>query len=245
MSRTFRAFVFDDHLPRDGTITLTGEESHHLHKVLRIEVGKEVEAINGRGVVWRTEVVDAGDRSSVLRILDKRNIEPAPVSFEMAVAIPKGGRMDDVVRQLTELGISTICPLVTERSEVGGLLERVETKLEKWERIAIQACKQSGNPWLPVIRKPLSFEKWSEQLSGNSVRLLGSLVPEAKFISSFSRSEVVEVAIGIGPEGGFSQLEQEVAKMVGFTPVRFGPHVLRVETAAVCALAVAQEIFGL
>ena len=245
MSRTYRIFVSGEHPAEDEILCLSREESHHLLKVLRVEVGTEIEAINGLGSVWRTEVVEVQSRNVSLRALDEKRFEQPPISYELAVALPKAGRMDDVVRQLTELGVSTISPLLAEHGGAGKLAEQSVAKLERWGRIAIEACKQSGNPWLPVIREPLSFEKWSEQLSGNSVRLLGSLVPEAKFISSFSRSEVVEVAIGIGPEGGFSQLEQEVAKMVGFTPVRFGPHVLRVETAAVCALAVAQEIFGL
>ena len=244
MSRTYRVFVSEEHPAEDEILRLTGEESHHLSKVLRVGVGTQVEAMDGRGKVWRTEVVEVRPRASSLRILDEKRLEQPPVSFELAVALPKGGRMDDVVRQLTELGVSTISPLLTECGEAGKLAERTEAKLEKWGRIAIEASKQSGNPWLPLICAPRVFGQWLEDLPDGGMRLLGSLGSRTVSLSSLSRGEANAVAIAIGPEGGFSKVEEDLAEAAGFARVRFSPHVLRVDTAGICALAVAQEIFG-
>ena len=244
MSRTYRVFVSEEHPAEDEILRLTGEESHHLSKVLRVGVGTQVEAMDGRGKVWRTEVVEVRPRASSLRILDEKRLEQPPVSFELAVALPKGGRMDDIVRQLTELGVSVISPLLTECGEVGKLAERTEAKLEKWGRIAIEASKQSGNPWLPLICAPRTFGQWLEDLPTGGMRLLGSLGSGTVSISSLSHGQASAVAVAIGPEGGFSQVEEELAVEAGFARVRLGPHVLRVETATIAALAVAQEIFG-
>ncbi len=244
MSRTYRVFFSGECPAEDGILCLSREESHHLSKVLRIGIGTKVEAMDGQGKVWRTEVLEVRPRASSLRILDERHLAQPPVSFELAVALPKGGRMDDVVRQLTELGVSTISPLLAERGEAGKKIERAEAKLEKWKRIAVEACKQSGNPWLPLIRKPLVFSQWLDDLPAGGMRLLGSLEHGTVSLSSLSRGEAHSVAVAIGPEGGFSRAEENLAEEVGFTRIRLGAHVQRVETAAICGLAVAQEIFG-
>ena len=244
MSRLLRVFVPEDQVPTGETFTVVGEEARHLSKVLRVEVEREVEVINGKGLVWRTKVKEVAGRSIVLGIEESREISQPAVSFEVAMAIPKAGRMEEAVRQLTELGVYRITPLLTYRGEVGKLSDRIDGKLDKWKRIAVQATKQSGNPWLPIIREPMSFKLWCEGVAGESCCLLGSLSPDARSISSLSQSEVKSVCLTIGPEGGFSKDEEDHALAFGFVPVRLGPYVLRIETAAVCALAVAQEVFA-
>ena len=244
MSRLLRVFVPEGQAPEDGTFTIEGEEARHLSKVLRVEEGREVEAINGMGKVWRTRVNEVVGRSVVLVIEEVREIPLPVVSFEVAMAIPKAGRMEETVRQFTELGVSRITPILAERGEMGKLPDRIESKLEKWNRIAVQASKQSGNPWLPNIGEPIPFKLWCEGVSKYSCRLLGSLSADACSISSVRKPSMKSVCIGIGPEGGFSQEEEDHAIALGFVPVRLGSHVLRIETAAVCALAVAQEVFA-
>ncbi len=244
MSRLLRVFVPEDQSPADGIFTIGGEEARHLLKVLRVEVGRQVEVLNGKGLVWLAKVNEVSARSIVLKIEEIRETPQPAIAFEVAMALPKAGRMEETVRQLTELGVSRITPLLTERGEVGKLKDRIEGKLDKWNRIAVQATKQSGNPWLPTIREPVPFKHWCEGFPEDSYRLFGSLSPEACPISSLSQSAIKSVCIGIGPEGGFSENEEGHALAFGFVPVRLGPHVLRIETAAVCALAVAQEVFA-
>tara|TARA_A100001037_G_scaffold295655_1_gene315075 strand:- start:181 stop:918 length:738 start_codon:yes stop_codon:yes gene_type:complete len=244
MSRLLRVFVPEDQSPADGIFTIGGEEARHLLKVLRVEVGRQVEVLNGKGLVWLARVNEVSARSIVLKIEEIRETPQPAIAFEVAMALPKAGRMEETVRQLTELGVSRITPILAERGEVGKLPGRIESKLEKWNRIAVQASKQSGNPWLPNIGEPIPFKFWCEGVSKDSCRLLGSLSADARSISSVRKPSMKSVCIGIGPEGGFSKEEEDHALALGFVPVRLGSHVLRIETAAVCALAVAQEVFA-
>ncbi|MBT6852675.1 MAG: RNA methyltransferase [Opitutae bacterium] len=116
--------------------------------------------------------------------------------------------------------------------------------MEKWSRIATEACKQSGNSWLPTIQKPRPFDQWLQDLPSGGIRLIGCLGAKAVSVSSLPHSSATDIAFAIGPEGGFSEKEEQYAESTGFIPVRFGPHTLKVETAAICALAVACEKFG-
>lgn len=226
----------------EDVLRLSPEESRHLAKVLRAERGTVVEALNGRGTIWRAEVVDANPREVALRALEETRAESPSPRCELGVALPKGGRMDDLARQLVELGVTRLSPLLTERSEAGKVAERGSAKVEKWRRIAVEACKQSGNPWLPEISEPRPFSDWLNALPAGGIRWLGS--PGAASPDSGGEGEGVEdVAVAIGPEGGFSAEEEERAVEAGFLPVGLGPYVLRVETAAVAALAVARARF--
>ena len=223
-------------------LRLSPEESRHLAKVLRAERGTEVEALDGCGTIWRAEVMDANPREVALRALEETRVAPSVPRYELGVALPKGGRMDDLARQLVELGVARLSPLLTEHSEAGKVAERGAAKMEKWRRIAVEACKQSGNPWLPEIFEPRPFIDWLSSLPAGGVYWLGS--PGAHPPGSGGEDEEAEnVAVAIGPEGGFSAREEEQAAQAGFLPVGLGPYVLRVETAAVAALAVARARF--
>ena len=244
MSRTYRVFIPVDLPSEEGMFHLQGEDSRHLSRVLRVGVGNAVEVLDGRGSIFRTEVVDVNGRVVVLKNLESVQVEKPRVAFDLGVSLPKGGRMDDIVRPLTELGVSFISPLFSEHGEVANVEDRVDAKMGKWSRITTEACKQSGNPWLPVIRKPLSSDQWLEELPDGGVRLIGCLGVNAVSVSSLPKSSATDIAFAIGPEGGFSDAEKKLAEDTGFVPVRLGPHTMKVETAAICALAVACEKFG-
>jgi 16S rRNA (uracil1498-N3)-methyltransferase len=244
MSRTYRVFLSDELPLEENTFCLEGEASRHLSRVLRVEVGNAVEVLNGRGAIFRTKVVDVNGRVVVLEILESVQVEKPRVAFDLGVSLPKGGKMDEIVRQLTELGVSSISPLFSEHGEVSNVEHRVDAKMEKWSRIATEACKQSGNSWLPAINRPRPFDQWLRDLPSGGIRLIGCLGSHALSVSSLPKSDTTNIAFAIGPEGGFSVKEEKRAEDAGFVPVRFGPHTMKVETAAICALAVACEKFG-
>jgi 16S rRNA (uracil1498-N3)-methyltransferase len=183
-------------------------------------------------------------RVVVLKNLESVQVAKPRVAFDLGVSLPKGGGMDDIVRQLTELGVSFISPLFSEHGDVANVEHRAEAKMGKWSRISSEACKQSGNPWAPVIREPRSFDRWLRELPAGGVRLIGCLGANAVSVSSVSKSFATDIAFAIGPEGGFSEVEKAIAEDAGFVPVCLGPHTMKVGTAAICALAVACEKFG-
>jgi 16S rRNA (uracil1498-N3)-methyltransferase len=222
-------------LPDDAaTVTLDEAESHHLRTVLRARDGQAVELLDGLGGRARAEVLpDPVRRGPVcVRILEfQRRPMPArrPVVY---VAPPRAKLMDVLVRQATELGVWAIRPVVTERS----VATPPASAVAGWLDGAREACKQSGNPWLPSIAPPrILAEALSSAPSGGYIAWLD---PDSSVPASHRPTAGAgEIPIWIGPEGGFSPAEAEAIRAAGAQPIGLGPHILRTETAVIAALA--------
>jgi 16S rRNA (uracil1498-N3)-methyltransferase len=146
--------------------------------------------------------------------------------------------MDWAIQKATELGVTQITPIVSERCEVRLNDERADKRLAHWRQIAISACEQCGRSVLPVIHPPMSLRDWLPVEA--DLKLV--LHPVAAPLTSHARPQTL--AFLIGPEGGLSESEVEQAANQGFQPARLGPRVLRTETAPVVALSVAQQLWG-
>jgi len=175
----------------------------------------------------------------------------SPLALTLAQGISRGERMDWVVQKATELGVTTLVPLLTERSVVRLDAHQTDRKVNHWRAVAIAACEQCGRDRLPQVTAPLSLRDFLRgTVAGgsrggapaDSMRLVLSPVAERR-IGDLARA-AGSVTVLIGPEGGLTQEEQEVAAGAGFTPVRLGPRVLRTETAAIAALTLLQRQFG-
>lgn len=243
MPRTMRTFFDSNSMDSDNCISLDEMESHHLSKVLRLNEGAEVEALDGKGNIYYTEI-QALDRSNIiLKILNNRFVEELKPFFRMAIAMPKGNRWEDMIRPLTELGVRRLTPLLTDHSECYNHEKKLDAKRLKWKKIAVDACKQSGNPWLPILDTPQSFSSFLENLSLDEITCIGSL---SKYAQPFKKLELKScdfVSILIGPEGGWSDAEELRAKEIGVIPFSLGSNTLRLESAALAGLAVARERF--
>jgi 16S rRNA (uracil1498-N3)-methyltransferase len=153
--------------------------------------------------------------------------------------------MDSIVRKATEIGVSLIIPLESERTQVHRDGDRSERKIEKWQTAALEAAKQCGNPWLPEIGPVTPASAFIASAKGYDLKLIASLLPGAKGLKSVL--EQFRAAHGrtpanvlwlVGPEGDFTQAEMSLSRASGFEPITLGPLVLRCETAAVYALSV-------
>src|SRR5207248_2595080 len=164
-----------------------------------------------------------------------------PRSLTLGQGVSRGERMDFVVQKATELGASSIVPLLTERSVVRLSAPQAARKLEHWRAIAVSACEQSGRNRLPKVLSPLPLADFLRQ-SGSGPRLL--LSPTGSTRIQDVPTPVSSVTVLIGPEGGLADAEQSAALAAGFTAVRLGPRILRTETAAIAALTVLQREFG-
>ena len=229
-------------------ITLPPAESHHLVTVNRARLGDPVTAFDGQGYEWscRLERIE-GKKTTVLRVISASRRAPLPCSIVLGQGLPKGGTMDDIVRQATELGAALLAPLATTRSEVHLDADRADKKLEKWRIAAVEAAKQCGNPFLPRIDPVQSLAGF---LSGSptrdaELRLVASLHPGARplravlsdFRAAHEGRAPHSAAWLIGPEGDLTAQEVDTALAAGWTPVTLGPLVLRCDTAAAYALA--------
>ena len=243
MPRTMRTFFDSNSLDSKDFICLDETESHHLNKVLRLKNGEEVEALDGRVNIYDTAIYKLDRNNIELKILNKKFFAPPKPLFWMAIAMPKGNRWEDMIRPLTELGVGRLTPLLTDHSECYNKEKKQETRSQKWKKIAIDACKQSGNPWLPILDTPQSFSNFLMNISEEETVFIGSLSKFARPFKEYEWEAKDVVSILIGPEGGWSEEEGKKSEEKGIIPFSLGSNTLRLENAAVAGLAVARERF--
>lgn len=224
-----------------STLTLEGEEAHHALRVMRLRAGDECEVFDGAGKAARARLLAAGGGS--LTLGDLRPLPPLPpvAGITLALAIPKGGNMDLIVQKAVELGVQRIIPLVSERTIVRLNAKEAATKAAKWQRTALEACKQCGVNTLPVVEIPQSYSSFLKREDIPSLRLVCAILPESRpmreVLESARSAGQDDAVLLIGPEGDFSPAEYSAALEAGFAPISLGPIILRVETAVFMALS--------
>lgn len=220
-------------------LVLRGDEAHHCLRVMRKEVGEQVMAFDGAGRWAVAELTETGGGEVVLRVVEAGREEALRPELVLLVAIPKGKTMDLIVQKAVELGVAVIQPLVTERTVVRLEEKGAGKKREKWQRVALEACKQCGQNTLPAVREPMGLAACLAE-EGGGVKLMASLAEGARSFREMvgGMEECPErVAILVGPEGDFTPGETAAALAAGFQAVTLGRIVLRVETAALYSLS--------
>jgi len=220
-------------------IVLDATESAHLVRVRRARVGEPVVVLDGCGGIAEGSL--AFDDAKAARVkIAKLTRHPAPTPRVLAVGLPKGDGFGEIIRQATELGVTVLQPLQTERTEVWLEPDRMAKKLERWRAAALEACKQSGNPWLPQVHGPVELGPWLKNFPQNSDgrRLVAALTQDAIAFSQLGAQNPKHgTIVAVGPEGDFTPEEYALLEKSGFVAVRLPGHILRVETACAAALA--------
>jgi 16S rRNA (uracil1498-N3)-methyltransferase len=224
----------------DQTVALAAEEARHLRDVLRLKAGDEVYVFNGVGREFRCTVSSTARDSAELRI--DAEVEPArpesQLQLNLCVALLKGEKFDLVVQKATELGVSKVVPLITRYADIHLRDEADAAKrVARWQRIALEAAKQSGRAFVPKISTPATFDSLSVDglvvvFSERDGGALSSLIPSQS------------VTALVGSEGGWSDDEIESARARNFHIVTLGGRILRAETAAITVTALLQHRFG-
>ncbi|MBN4075923.1 MAG: 16S rRNA (uracil(1498)-N(3))-methyltransferase [SAR86 cluster bacterium] len=234
----------DQALKLESPVKLDGQQAHYLSKVLRLKANAELILFNGDGYEYKSLITDIDKHSITLEIQEAvtANSE-SPLHTILGLGLSRGERMDLAIQKSTELGVTEIVPLFTAFSEVKLQGERLQKKLRHWQQITISACEQSGRNCVPIIHQPLELTSWCKSLD-----CAHKLIFEPGGISSnkalSGHKNITQVALLIGPEGGFSEQELKHAKNTGFEAVRLGPRILRTETAPVVALTSLQLLWG-
>ena len=224
-------------------LTVTGSAGNHIARVLRLRVGDALTLFNGQGGEYGASIEEIRRDTVVVTVLEHREMErESPFPLVLVQGISRGERMDWVVQKATELGVTRIVPIFTERSVVQLDERQAERKVQHWLSIAIAACEQSGRNRVPQIDLPVGLYEFLEQGSAPTLAIL--LSPAAALGLGDLPATAAGACVLIGPEGGLADVEQEAALRAGYTAVRLGPRVLRTETAAVCALTLLQQRFG-
>jgi 16S rRNA (uracil1498-N3)-methyltransferase len=223
--------------------TIEGDAANHIARVLRLEPGAPLTVFDGRGGEYSARI-EALLKSAVIIEVQARSpsSRESSLSLTLAQGVSRGERMDWVVQKATELGVSRIIPVLTERTVVKLDAKQSERKLAHWHGIAVAACEQSGRDKIPDIVAPLSLPDFLRAIDPQTTRLL--LSPTGTQRVTDLNAPERKIVVLIGPEGGLAETEQRAAIGAGFLAVRMGPRVLRTETAAVAALTLLQHQFG-
>jgi 16S rRNA (uracil1498-N3)-methyltransferase len=212
--------------------SLTGDEARHLTAVMRAKVGQEIVVFDGSGAEFTARIGAIRKQGVDLEILERREISrELPVALTLAVALPKGDRQKWLVEKATELGVTRLVPLVTER----GVAQPVEAALDRLRRSVIESSKQCGRNRLLEIDTPASATEFFAALSLSATRLIAE--PSGQPLAACPISGSTSIIAAIGPEGGFTPFEVSAALAAGWQPACLGKRILRVETAAVAVAA--------
>jgi len=223
------------------TVTLTADEARHLRDVLRLKPGDEVYVFDGRGREFRCSISNTKRDSAELRI--ESEVEPAKpesqLQLNLCVALLKGEKFDLVVQKATELGVTQVTPLITRYADIHLRDAADATKrTARWQRIALEAAKQSGRAFVPEISLPLAFEA-ALDIEGAGVMFSerGGEVFESLPVTG-------SMTALVGSEGGWSDEEIDAARARDFHIVTLGGRILRAETAAIAVTTLLQHRFG-
>lgn len=238
-----RRFYFPDSLSIGVTVVLPRDLAHHV-RVLRLSAGDEVTLFNGEGGEFTAVLTEIEKKRvcALVRTYSQREIE-LPFPITLAQALPEASKMDWIIEKAVELGVAVIQPLAAQRSVVRLSAERAEKRYKHWQGIVVAASEQSGRNRLVQLLPMASFSDWTAH-STEQPRVLFS--PRAsQSLSEWARSQLPQaVTLMIGPEGGFSPQEEELAVANGAVVLSLGPRVLRTETAGLAALAALAAIWG-
>ena len=236
MSRTIRSFYAGPFEGAGEELVLDTEESYHLSKVLRRSVGDPIEVLNGKGGLAEAECISISSKQVIVRISSVRDHKKEKPELRMVLAMTKGGKWEDQIKPLTELGVDRITPLLSDRTEIKQDRRSFKNKVDKWAKLAMEACKQSGNPWFPRLDQPITLPEYLNDRTG--LIWVASLAENSGPLKIDKQQNSYDIFVG--PEGGWTDSEESKFKEYGAKFFSLAKYTLRAETAGISALAVAR-----
>lgn len=234
----------DDKLSPGAELRLDKDQARYLGRVLRLQAGDSVHVFNGDDGEFDASITSLAKAAATVQVGQPvASRAESPLRIHLVQGISRGDRMDFVVQKATELGVKRISPVFTDHGVVRLDDKRARKRHEHWRGVAASACEQSGRVRPPLIDVPVSLNSWFGASTKEAACDL-ILRPGAGTALASLESPVTKICLLIGPEGGFSDPEYDDAEVAGFRAVSLGPRVLRTETAALAAVAVAQSAWG-
>ncbi|MDP2319704.1 MAG: 16S rRNA (uracil(1498)-N(3))-methyltransferase [Acidobacteriota bacterium] len=220
-----------------ASVPVPDDEAEHLVRVLRLGAGAEVEVFDGRGGLWRAEVVEAGKRSAAVRAIEP--VTPAPeigLPIDVVISVLKADKMDEVVRDAVMLGATGIRPVVSDRSEITLSTVEKSHRVARWQRIAVSSAKQCGRAVVPTVAPAQTLAGYLAE-PVNAVRLIcvePAAAGDTRTVQAISKPTAAHVIVG--PEGGWTAAELTAALASGAVPLSLGGRTLRADAAPLVAL---------
>ena len=221
---------------------LDDNAAQHVGRVLRMQPGQALSLFNGDGQDYPALIVSSSKKNVTVQLEQPvANSSESTLQIVLGQTLSKGDRMDYAVQKATEMGVTHIVPLSTERCDVRLKGDREDKRLSHWRSVAISAAEQCGRARVPKILPVMNVNEWLEYSQGCDLRLV---LHHRTAQSLDSLAKPTSIALMIGPEGGLSASEITLAEQSGFLPVALGPRVLRTETAPVAAITLCQWLWG-
>jgi 16S rRNA (uracil1498-N3)-methyltransferase len=232
---------------RQDAVTLIGDEARHLREVLRLKPGDEVHVFNGEGKEFLSRIEESRRDTARLQVI--RELEPARpesrLQLTLALALLKGEKFDLVVQKATELGVTKIVPVLTRHADIRLRDESDATKrVTRWQRIAMEAAKQSGRAVVPTVGSVITFASFIETPANICLMFSerdGDSLAKASQDLGMNANQITAL---VGSEGGWSDEEIAAARAVGWRIVTLGGRTLRAETAAIAVTTLLEHLFG-
>lgn len=230
---------------RGKTLTLSGGEAHHAIRVLRLRAGERVVVLDGAGRELLCEARESGRDEVQLAVAQENLVPPLPWKVTLFQAVPKGKIIESIIQKAVELGVHRIVPVLSDRVVTQLSDEAAAARADEWRTVAIEAIKQCGSAWLPVVEAPVPPKVCLDRGEKFDLPLIGSLQSDRRhpreYFTSFKRDRgrlPGTICVWIGPEGDFTPAEMNSIKSASALPITLGRLVLRSETAAIYALSV-------
>ena len=246
---------------KGNRITLSGEKARYLISVLRCSAGDELQVFDGEGSLYKSKITGIEKKKVIIDLLEQISLNAeSPLNLTLVQGILKGEKMDVVIQKATELGVKEIIPAITERSQI-----RHTRKVDRWRKIAEEASKQSGRTIISVVHEPIEFNSlftvhhslpirgfifWEEGGMPLKEAIEKITIHDARYTMQDKENpescimNPASLYLLIGPEGGFSKEEVNLAVSKGLITVSLGKRILRAETAAISAVALIQFLLG-
>ena len=226
-------------------VTFDAEETHHLARVLRLRAGALVHTVDGHGQELAVRLTRIGPRAAEGEIVSRgeRRVE-SPLDLTLVQGIPKGDKLESIIRMATELGVARVVPLIAERSVPRTEAGRMFARLLRWQRVAKEAAKQSGRAMIPEVTPPLALAAWVAEPRRPGLTLClweGARTPVATVLPD---GPVERATLVVGPEGGLAEKEVMSLRSAGALVGGLGPRILRADTAGPVGLALLQFRYG-
>ena len=238
-----RRFFIDKSSIKDNIVTIKGKEAHHIKDVIRLKVGDSFMAIDGNGKTYTLKIDKLKEAvvAKIEKVISKKVDSPRIL---LASALAKKSKFDYIIEKATELGVTDIIPMITERTIIKVDSKSKIIKQNRWKNITIESAKQCGRNKLPVVHKITDLKgaiAITKELGYDS-KIIPYVSESVKQIKQVIEKSKKDVAIFIGPEGDFTDKEIALAEANNIIPVSLGELVLRVETACIYAVSVVKTL---
>ncbi|MDF2502849.1 16S rRNA (uracil(1498)-N(3))-methyltransferase [Clostridium sp.] len=240
-------FVPENNIINNNIVTITGDDVKHIYKVLRLKIGDKININNCIGEEFLAEIKSIDKKAVICNIIENTNTNnESNIKIHLYQGLPKATKMELITQKATELGVMSVTPVITERVIVKNELSEAK-KIDRWNKIALEACKQSKRTIIPRIKNIVKFNEFLDEVKNFDLVVVPYENEKDQgiknMIVNLKGRKINTIAIMVGPEGGFEEEEIKQLKDIGAYIVTLGPRILRTETAGfVCSSLLMYEL---